>query len=104
MLSSRPRAMPEMQPAVRLDEGAMAMTTVGNAAPTGSDRSGHKPADDSDEGFLARLGLRVTNWAERWFPDAYVFVCLAVAVVAAAALVNGASPVAVAASFGDGFW
>jgi short-chain fatty acids transporter len=82
----------------------MAMTTVSNLAPTGSDRSGHKPSDDSDEGFLARLGLRFTNWAERWFPDAYVFVCLAVAVVAAAALVNGASPVAVAASFGDGFW
>src|SRR5205823_10077092 len=42
--------------------------------------------------------------AEHWFPDAYVFVALAVAVVAAAALLNGASPVAVVASFGDGFW
>ena len=30
---------------------------------------------------LARLGVRSTNWAERWFPDAYVFICLAVAVV-----------------------
>jgi len=62
------------------------------------------PADDRGEGILARLGLRFTSWAERWFPDAYVFVALAVAVVAAAALLNGASPVAVAASFGDGFW
>jgi short-chain fatty acids transporter len=81
----------------------MAMTAVGNVAPTGSGRSGQMPADDS-EGVLARLGLRFTNWAERWFPDAYVFVALAVAVVAAAALVNGAPAVAVAASFGDGFW
>jgi short-chain fatty acids transporter len=62
------------------------------------------PSDDRGEGILARLGLRFTNWAERWFPDAYVFVCLAVAVVAAAALINGAPATAVATSFGDGFW
>ena len=55
-------------------------------------------------GSLERLGVRFTNWAERWFPDAYVFVALAVAVVAVAALLNGASTVAVVASFGDGFW
>jgi len=80
------------------------MTTVSNVTPTGSGRSGRMPAGDRDESILARLGLRFTNWAERWFPDAYVFVALAVAVVAAAALLNGASAVAVATSFGDGFW
>jgi short-chain fatty acids transporter len=62
------------------------------------------PNDHSGEAALARLGLRFTNWAERWFPDAYVFVCLAVAVVAVAAMLNGAAPMAVAKSFGDGFW
>jgi short-chain fatty acids transporter len=62
------------------------------------------PGDESDETGLARLGLRFTNWAERWFPDAYVFVALAVAVVAAGALINGASAAAVATAFGDGFW
>jgi short-chain fatty acids transporter len=56
------------------------------------------------ESVLARLGLRFTNWAERWFPEAYVFVALAVAVVAVAAMINGASPKTVATSFGDGFW
>jgi short-chain fatty acids transporter len=80
------------------------MTAVNDVGPAGSGRSGQMPADDSGEGILARLGLRFTNWAERWFPDAYVFVALAVAVVAAAALINGAPAVAVAASFGDGFW
>ncbi|MGB9259561.1 MAG: TIGR00366 family protein, partial [Pseudolabrys sp.] len=60
--------------------------------------------DHSGEGALARLGLRFTNLAEHWFPDAYVFVCLAVTVVAAAAMLNGAAPMAVAKSFGDGFW
>lgn len=75
-----------------------------NATPCGPGRTGQMPADDVSEGFLARLGLRFTNWAEHWFPDAYVFVALAVAIVAAAALLNGAPAVAVAASFGDGFW
>src|SRR5215204_392332 len=77
-------------------EGARTMTTVSNV--------GQVPGDDRSEGILERLGLRFTNWAERWFPDAYVFVALAVAIVAVAALLNGASPVAVVASFGDGFW
>src|SRR5262245_26238118 len=71
---------------------------------THADHPGRTPADDSGESVFARLGLRFTNWAEHWFPDAYVFVALAVAVVAAAALINGASPVAVVTSFGDGFW
>src|ERR1700688_3349171 len=60
--------------------------------------------DHSGEGALARLGLRFTNLAEHWFPDAYVFVCLAVAVVAAAAMLNGAAPMSVAKSFGDACW
>ena len=80
------------------------MTTIEPTAPTGAGRSGQAPSDDSGETVLARLGLAFTNWAERWFPDAYVFVALAVAVVAAAALLNGAPPAAVAKSFGDGFW
>lgn len=54
--------------------------------------------------FLTRLGLRFTAWAERWFPDAFVFAAIAVALVALAALANGAAPQAVARSFGDGFW
>lgn len=54
--------------------------------------------------FLTRLGLRFTAWAERWFPDAFVFAAIAVALVALAALANGAAPHAVARSFGDGFW
>ena len=80
------------------------MTMDTNVKSTSAARSGQMPGDDRGEGILARLGLRFTNWAERWFPDAYVFVALAVAVVAVAALLNGASAVAVATSFGDGFW
>ena len=56
------------------------------------------------EGILARAALRFTDFAEKWFPDAFVFVALALAIVAAAALVNGAAPVSIAGAFGTGFW
>src|SRR5947207_13601337 len=80
------------------------MTTTNDVTRAGTSRPSQAPADDAGEPIFARVWLRFTNWAEHWLPDAYVFVALAVAVVAAAALVNGASPVTVAASFGDGFW
>src|SRR4029079_3100865 len=43
-------------------------------------------------------------WAERWFPDAFIFVAIAVVAVSLAALVNGATPLAISRAFGDGFW
>lgn len=65
-----------------------------------------KIADPStaQEGFLARAALAFTTWAERWFPDAYAFVALAVVLVSLAALANGAAPQAIVKAFGDGFW
>jgi short-chain fatty acids transporter len=57
-----------------------------------------------DETPLARLALSFTGWAERWYPDAYVFVALVVVIVALAAMARGASPFVVAKAFGDGFW
>jgi short-chain fatty acids transporter len=56
------------------------------------------------EGVLVRIAIGFTSWAERWFPDAFIFVAIAVVVVAAASLANGASPAAVSAAFGNGFW
>ena len=56
------------------------------------------------EGVLVRIAIGFTAWAERWFPDAFIFVAIAVVVVAAASLANGASPAAVSAAFGNGFW
>ncbi len=69
---------------------------------TAVDGTHDRPA--SRDGFLARIALGFTGWAERWFPDAYVFAALAVIVVSLAALANGATPQAIAKSFGDGFW
>ena len=61
-------------------------------------------ASAATDGPLARFALRSAAWAERWFPDAYVFAALAVVVVAIAALGFGATPKATATAFGDGYW
>src|SRR5262245_21087765 len=57
-----------------------------------------------DEGALVRLGVGFTAWAERWFPDAFIFVAMAVVVVSIGAMLNGASPGAISVAFGNGFW
>lgn len=72
--------------------------------------SGMAEGKDSVEGSrpgstgLASFSQRVVNFAERWFPDSYVFVLIAVVAVAGGALLNGGSPLAVSQAFGGGFW
>jgi short-chain fatty acids transporter len=56
------------------------------------------------DSWLSRMALRLSKWAERWFPDAYVFAALGVIIVAIAAMTLGAGPQATAIAFGDGFW
>lgn len=53
---------------------------------------------------LEKFAAAVTSWAERWFPDAYVFAALAVVAVAMGALAAGAPAASVATNFGEGFW
>ncbi|MBR0953574.1 short-chain fatty acid transporter [Bradyrhizobium canariense] len=53
---------------------------------------------------LARFSQYMVRFAERWFPDAYVFVLIAVVVIALGTIVHGGSPLAVSRAFGDGFW
>jgi len=53
---------------------------------------------------LEAFASMVTDWAERWFPDSYIFAVLAVVIVAAGALVSGVPLKAVAGSFGEGYW
>jgi short-chain fatty acids transporter len=61
-------------------------------------------ADAQQDSRLVRIALRLSAWAERWFPDAYVFAALAVVIVSIAALAMRAGPQDVAVAFGDGFW
>ncbi|MBI3551984.1 MAG: short-chain fatty acid transporter [Elusimicrobia bacterium] len=53
---------------------------------------------------LSRVGVRLSDWFERWFPDAFVLALTAVLIVYAACLGNGASPLQAAQWFGQGFW
>ncbi|WP_178111829.1 MULTISPECIES: short-chain fatty acid transporter [unclassified Pseudomonas] len=59
---------------------------------------------DIQDSRSARFALRCSSFAERWFPDSWVFAALAVLVVALATQFIGATPTAAAMAFGDGFW
>ncbi|WP_017938179.1 short-chain fatty acid transporter [Zestomonas thermotolerans] len=61
----------------------------------------HKPIEESR---FARFAMRCSNWAERWFPDSWVFAVVGVLIVTLAVLALGATPTAAAKAFGDGFW
>jgi len=54
--------------------------------------------------WLATAGLRLSDWFERWFPDAFALALVAVLIVFAAAVSIGNSPVQAATWFGAGFW
>jgi short-chain fatty acids transporter len=53
---------------------------------------------------LARLGSGLTNWMERWFPDAFVFAILITLIVFVAGLALGCPAPDLANEFGEGFW
>src|SRR4030095_13198949 len=53
---------------------------------------------------LAPLGLRLSDWFERWFPDAFALALTAVAIVFVASVAMGSSVVQTAQWFGAGFW
>lgn len=59
-----------------------------------------KPRDPA----LVRLGLTVSNWTERWFPDAFIFALVAIVIVFIAGLLLGKSPQKMTEYFGGGFW
>jgi short-chain fatty acids transporter len=53
---------------------------------------------------MARLGLALANWSERWFPDPLVFALLGVVVVFIIGLFLGQSPSKMAIQGGKNFW
>ncbi len=54
--------------------------------------------------WLAAIGLRLSAWFERWFPDAFVLALAAVTIVYMVCVAIGNSPVQTAQWFGAGFW
>src|SRR6478672_4942745 len=58
-----------------------------------------------EPGLVARTALALTDWAERWIPDAFIFALLATFLVLAAALTATPSTAAeVVDAWGRGFW
>ena len=54
--------------------------------------------------MLARIGLSLSAWFEKWFPDAFALALSAVAVVFVACLLAGNTVLDTAQRFGTGFW
>ncbi|HET7707014.1 MAG TPA: TIGR00366 family protein [Thermoanaerobaculia bacterium] len=53
---------------------------------------------------LARLGSRIADLTDRYFPDAFVFALAAVIVVFVFGLTLGEQPMTLVHAFGEGFW
>src|SRR6202041_3415959 len=53
---------------------------------------------------LVRLGLRLANWSERWFPDPLIFALLGIVVVFLVGLSLHQSPAKLAVQGGKNFW
>src|SRR5256885_225281 len=58
----------------------------------------------SREPAAIRVGIAISDWTERWFPDAFVFALVGIVVVFVAGLLLGRGPAQLTHDFGGGFW
>ena len=56
------------------------------------------------EARLARVGMTLADWSERWFPDAFVFALIALIIVFLAGRALGSPVRNLVQFFGQGFW
>jgi short-chain fatty acids transporter len=56
------------------------------------------------ESRLARAGVALSNWSERWFPDPLVFALAGIVIVFLIGLAAGEKPLDLAVQGGKGFW
>ena len=61
-------------------------------------------AGEESAGAIARIGMGLADWSQKWFPDAFVFALAGLIVVFVAGLVAGAGARNLIQYFGDGFW
>ena len=59
---------------------------------------------ETKQNTLERFGLWLAAWSEKWFPDAWVFALIGVAVVFVLGLLMGESPTKLAIEGGKSFW
>src|ERR1700686_4157264 len=75
----------------------------GQIVPGPERNAGHESGGDSAVG-LARLGMALADWSQRWFPDAFVFALAGLIVVFVAGALMGIAMRDLVRYFGDGFW
>ncbi len=68
------------------------------------EKSGGEDREEERAGGLARVGMGLADWAQRWFPDAFVFALAALAIVFVAGWLLGARAGELVRDFGEGFW
>ena len=56
------------------------------------------------EGRIARCGLALAEWSERWFPEPFIFALLGVVIVFAIGVGTGEKPTDLAFQAGKNFW
>jgi short-chain fatty acids transporter len=56
------------------------------------------------EGPLARVGVALSNWSERWFPDPLVFALVGIVAVFLIGIATGEKPADLAIQGGKSFW
>jgi short-chain fatty acids transporter len=61
-------------------------------------------APPASEGRLARCGLALAEWSERWFPEPFIFALLGVVIVFAIGVGTGEKPTDLAFQAGKNFW
>ena len=68
-------------------------------------RSAQNTNPPAEPGFLARMALALTDWTERWVPDAFVFALVAtlIVIVAGVAFTPSSLPQVIDA-WGEGLW
>jgi short-chain fatty acids transporter len=64
----------------------------------------HSRNDEGDDSPLARAGVALADFCQRWFPDAFVFALAAVLFVFLFGLFVGEQPMKLVEEFGGGFW
>ena len=69
-----------------------------------ADRMERRADTEVSAGGLARLGMALADWSERWFPDAFVFALVALTVVFVTGLILGTAMRDLVRYFGEGFW
>jgi len=68
------------------------------------ERNAAQPEGREGSAALARIGMRLADWSQKWFPDAFIFALAGTVIVFVAGWLAGVGTRNLIQYFGDGFW